>query len=390
MSQPRPAARHRLRRLLLRAVARLPLPPTHRPAAPPARLLVIRPDDLGDVLLATPALARLRAALPAAHLAVAAGPWASAIVRHGPDHDELLTMPFPGVTRVASPSLLAPYTLLARQARRLRAERFDVALILRPDHWWGALLAWAAGIPRRIGYDVAEVAPFCTETLPRPDGLHAAALNLALVDLLLGRAGPMTPATAPLVFRVTRAEHDRAAALLAQLPPGDGPLIAIHPGAGWPIKQWPGERWASVAATLARDQQARFILTGGPSESGLTAGIASSLASLPVLDLAGHTDLGTLGALFAACDLVLGVDSGALHIATATAPRTLRLYGPSDHLTFGPWGDPARHRLLRAGLRCSLCHHLDRTTPCPPDCMGAITSDHVAAAARELLLGEAP
>jgi heptosyltransferase-2/heptosyltransferase-3 len=385
MSLPAPRARHHLRRLLLRALGRLPLPPSHRPAAPPARLLVIRPDHLGDVLLATPALARLREALPAAHLAVAVGPWASEVVRRGPAHDAVLTMPFPPFVRGAKRSRLAPYALLVQQARRLRAERYDVALILRPDYWWGALLAWAAGIPRRIGYEVAEVAPFCTERLPLPDGLHATTLNLALVDLLIGRAGPMTPAAAPLVFRVAPAEHAEAAALLRPLAGTAGPLVAIQPGAGEPIKQWPVERWGHVAATLARAHAARLVLTGSPAEAALTGRIASAIAGAPVLDLAGRTDLGTLGGIFAASDLVLGVDSGGLHIATATAPRTLRLYGPSDHLAFGPWGDPLRHRLLRAGLRCPLCHHLDRTETCPPDCMGAIAPEQVIAAARDLL-----
>ena len=365
--------RQRIRRWLLRASARLPAPPTHRPAAPPARVLVIRPDDLGDVVLATPALARLRAALPAAHLAVAVGPWALETLRHGTAHDAALAIPFTGTSRMTKGSLLAPYALLLRQARRLRAERYDVALILRPDHWWGALLAWASGIPRRVGYAVPEVAPFCTETLPPAEGLHASAQSLALVDALLGQAGPMTPAAAPLVFQVSPDEVARADALLAGLPP-DGPLVAMTPGAGGPIKQWRTERWAAVAAALAAEPGARVALTGSPNEVDLTAPIAAVLPAGRGLDLTGQTDLGTLAALFARCDLVLGVDSGALHIATAVAPRTLRLYGPSDHLTYGPWGDPARHRLLRAGLRCHLCHHLDRTTVCPPDCMGAIES----------------
>jgi len=59
-------------------------------------------------------------------------------------------VPFPGFSRQPAP-LLAPYTLLAREAAKLRRERYDVAVILRPDHWWGALLALAAGIPVRVG-----------------------------------------------------------------------------------------------------------------------------------------------------------------------------------------------------------------------------------------------
>lgn len=380
-----PSARRRLRRLLLQAAARLPVPATHRPAQPPARVLVIRPDHLGDMLLATPALARLRAALPAAHITVATDPGSVVVLEHEPAHDAVLARRFPGIARGREGSPLAPYAHLLRLARRLRAARFDAALILRPDHWWGALLARTAGIPRRLGYAVPEVAPFLTEVLPVPTGLHAAVQNLALVDLLVGHAGPLSPTAAPLVFQITAAERGRAAALLARLPAADGPLVAIHPGAGAPIKQWPAERWAAVAAALAREHHARLLLTGGPAEADLTAPIAAALTASLVLDLAGATDLGALAALFAACDLVLGVDSGALHVATAVAPRSLRLYGPSDHVVFGPWGDPARHRLLHAGLRCPLCHDLDRTVTCAPDCMGALTPEQVITAAADLL-----
>jgi ADP-heptose:LPS heptosyltransferase len=376
--------RHRLRRWLLRGAACLPLAPTGSDADPPRRVLIVRPDHIGDYVLATPTVQRLRAALPAAHLAVAVGPWAAEAARHGPPVDDLLTIAFPGFSRARPRSPLAPYALLAREAARLRRHAFDTALILRPDHWWGALLVWAAGIPRRLGHAVPEVEHFCTRTPRLTPGTHATAASLALADLLLGAARARTPAAAPLVFLPTPAERERAAALLAPLASG-GPLVAIQPGAGMPIKQWPTERWVAVATALGGGPGARLVLTGGPAERALTAPIAAALPTASVLDLTGATDLGTLGAVFARCDLVAGVDSGALHIAAACAPRSLRLFGPSDHQTFGPWADPVRHRLLWAGLACPLCHHLDRTVVCAPDCMGALTPEMVVAACQDLL-----
>lgn len=373
----------RLRRQVLRAVGRLPAPVMRQSPLASARVLVIRPDDLGDLVLASPALARLRDGLPDAHLALAVGPWARAITRHLPPVDEVIVIPFTGVSRTTRRSRLGPYTLLWQTARALRARRFDVALILRPDHWWGALLTHRAGIPRRVGYATPDVAPFLTEGLALAPNIHAAQRNLSLIDRLLGRAGPRDPAGAPLVFRLDAADRTRAATLLADLP-AVGRRIALHPGAGNSIKQWPTDRWAAVAARLAADG-ATLIVTGGPGEADLTAPIAAAVPPERRCDLAGKTDLGTLAAVFACCDVVLGVDSGALHIATAVAPRTLRLYGPSDPVEFGPWGVADRHRALWAGRQCPLCHMLDRTTPCEPDCLGALTIDQVCVATRDLL-----
>lgn len=388
--RPMDTRRQRLRRHLITLMARLPWRPSHQSRWPPERLLVIRPDDLGDLLLATPALARLRAALPDTHLTVAVGPWALETLRHGPDHDAELVIAFPGVSRARRTTLIAPYRLLLAEARRLRTHRFDAALILRPDHWWGALLARMAGIPVRVGFGLPDVAPSCTDTLPLPAGHHAAALSLALVDRYLGRPGSLDPTAAPLTFRPQAAEIKRAEALLQPIGAGVRHRLAIHPGGGRAIKQWSTAGWLAVARQLMTEGQVQLIVTGIAAEAHLTAPLVAGLARGSVLDLTGQTDLGTLGAIFARCDLVLGVDSGALHIATACAPRTLRLYGPSDPVEYGPWGEAAYHRALHAGLTCPLCHNLDREIDCQPRCMAAIPATEVVAEARRLLALSVP
>ena len=117
----------------------------------PQRILILRPDHLGDLLLAGPALAALRAALPAAHLTGLVGPWGRPIWERLPSLDAVETLPFPGiVARPARP--WQPYTLLRAQARRLRVGGYDLAVSLRFDYWWGALLAEQARIPVRWGY----------------------------------------------------------------------------------------------------------------------------------------------------------------------------------------------------------------------------------------------
>ncbi|MFN8497230.1 MAG: glycosyltransferase family 9 protein [Anaerolineae bacterium] len=307
----------------------------------------------------TPALAALRATWPTAHVTVLVGPWSEAVVRRNPHVDAVETLPFPGFTRQAKGSAWDPYALAWREAETLRG-RFDIAVILRFDHWWGALLAALADIPWRVGYDVPDVAPFLTTRAPYAPETHAAALNLALIATLTG--GPIAPDPArwPLAFPVADAERADAEAWLAArgVRPADR-LVAIHPGAGADVKLWTSESWSQVADTLAADG-ARILLTGSAAEAPLTADIRARMRHAAI-DGAGATPLPRLAALLERCRLVLGPDAGILHLATAVGTPTVRLYGPIDPRKFGPWGDPARHRVVLAGppLACQFCDRLD-------------------------------
>src|SRR5207249_400706 len=159
----------------------------------------------------------LRAALPQAHLTLMVGPWSETVARRGAEVDRLLTCQFPGFTRVPRRGLAEPYRLLLRVAERLRDD-YDLAIVLRPDHWWGALLARLAGVPFRLGYDTSNTRPFLTEALPLPCGKHAVQLNMDLVGracelALAGGEGTPPPcfhdAPKPL-FRLTAEERDWA------------------------------------------------------------------------------------------------------------------------------------------------------------------------------------
>ena len=397
-----------LRRSLLRIVAMIagrPLPPQ----TSVRRVLVVKPDHLGDVLLLTPALRELRVALPEAHIALMIGPWSAAAVRGNPTIDALLFCAFPGFTRQPKPGLLQPYTLLLRTALLLRAGHYDTGIIARDDHWWGALLALVAGIPRRIGYAAPDVAPLLTEALPYDPHAHVTVQALDLVAHLADHAH-LSPAQHP-----TR-NTQRPTLPDSQLPPpGSRPppprmyapiapddehwakrwleahgydphrqLVAIHPGAGGQAKLWIAARWASVADALAADGW-QVVLTGGAGERALVEDVAGRLAQPPVL-LVGETSLGELAAFYRHCDLVLGVDSGPLHLATAVGAPTVVLFGPIDHRRFRSWGPPERHRIVRSGLWCSPCgvpEACPRGTS-PSECMTTITVTQVLATASAL------
>lgn len=354
--------RQRLRLALLRAFARFRLlaqRPEQKRRAPrdlrswprPLRILVIRPDHLGDLLFITPALQLLRRRYPEAQIAALVGPWGAPILSHNPHVGQIITLPFPGFTRQPQASLWQPYQLLRHWARQLRG-KYDLAFILRFDHWWGALLACVAEVPQRVGYARPEVAPLLSHAVPYVAGRHEVEQNLALVEWELA-PGHALPLYHPLEFRIPE-----QAVTWARDLSGCGHPIAIHPGAGAAVKLWQVERWAAVADALAAETGAPILLTGSPAERPLGLKIAAHMKRAAAV-LAGETTLDQLAALFAQCRLVLGLDSGPLHLAVAVGTATVQLYGPVDRTTFGPWGPPERHRVLVSAWPCIPCNRLD-------------------------------
>jgi ADP-heptose:LPS heptosyltransferase len=286
-------------------------------------------------------------------------------------------------------------------------------VVLRYDFWWGAALAALAGIPRRVGYDVAECLPFLTDPAPYEPGKHEVMQNLRLILRLTDGPYPPGDQVAPdhaesdggsevawtsgldLDLRPSAADHGRAKALLLELSPGlphqAGPIVAVHPGAGAAVKLWPAERWAALSDAVARRWNAAIVLTGSAAERPLTEAIAQHMRR-PALNLSGRTSLGELAAVFGQCDLVLGVDSGPLHMAVAVDTPTVHLFGPVSPAAFGPWGDPVRHVVIQASYGETPCHghpcdRLDYPAKylAQHRCMATIALEDVLAAAEGLL-----
>ena len=172
--------KHQVRRGLLRLVAGLPILPIKAEGV--NRILLIRPDHLGDVLLTTPAIHALRAALPDTEIHALVGPWSANVLASYPEIDLVLTLPFPGFSRRhPKDNWRSPYRIAWDSARHLRHIGYQSAIIFRPDHWWGALLAHLAGIPERVGYDLKDTAPFLTHKQPHQHD-HVVVQSLRLVE----------------------------------------------------------------------------------------------------------------------------------------------------------------------------------------------------------------
>jgi ADP-heptose:LPS heptosyltransferase len=386
-----------------RKAARVPSVISGRP-----RVLLLRPDHLGDLILTTPVLQALRDAAPEAEITLMVGAWSREIVARHPAIDHLLLCPFPGFQRApqGSQGVLAPYKLLFTIARELRQGGYDLALNLRPDFWWGAALLYLAGVPRRLGYALAPGQPFLTQALPFSPNEHATVSNLRLTSAGLVALGyqplqePFTPELYPARFVPTDEERAWAAARLEREGiEADTPLIIIPPGSGGAVKLWRAEAWAYCAkiiqqTTLTSPRPARIMLTGSSAERALVEEVAQKLPQKLVGEVSLVTDasIGQLAALLARATCVLTIDNGPGHIAVTQDTLSVHLFGPTDPRIFGPWGSARRHTILASTQRCPGCPAI----PCgrldfsPEElaehpCVRVISEQQVLEAAEKLL-----
>ena len=362
-----------------------PTPPAVPVRRAGPRVLLARPDHLGDVLLTLPAAVALRAALPHAHVAYLVSAHMRRVPRYCPEVDEVLEVPFPPIEATSEPG--GWRAIVARHATALRG-RFDVALRPRPsDPWSGAVVA-AAGIPTRVGYDLPVTRPYLTRALAPPWRLHAVrhALEVARAACtLLGAAWPAEPERAAHTCFVPTEEEEAHASDVAHRLGGD--LVLLHPGSGWRLKNWPPASWGAVAAALGRGGVTPVVV-GGPGETQLVDRVVRASEGRAI-GIAGTLSLGALAALQRRARLVIATDSGALHLAAMMGAPVIGLYGPADPEVFAPWPpSPERQRVVRVQLPCSPCGTLI-DPPCgaevDPLCVTDITVEAVLAASVELL-----
>ena len=332
---------------------------TNRSIQTAPRILLLRPDHLGDLVLTTPVLDALRAYTPNAHITMMVGPWSSEIVARHPALDRLITCPFPGFRRETQ-GIFEPYIQLFQVAQQVRRGNYDIAINLRPDFWWGAALLYLAAVPRRIGYALQPGTPFLThaELFHAPE--HATVSNLRLISVGLQALGkdaldePFTPECYPLVFMPTEDEQVWVAQRLQSAEIAtDVPLVVIHAGTGAAVKLWRTEAWTNIANMLSTTYSTRIVLTGSVSERSMLEEIAQGITPAPLLIT--NATVGQLAAVLKRANIVLGVDSGPLHLAVAQGTPTLQIFGPTDTHIFGPWGPAQRHVVIASTHRCPSC-----------------------------------
>lgn len=332
--------------LALRSVLLLPLRLfTGRPArgfGEPGKVLLIRIDRIGDMVMTMPAAREIKKKFPRAKVYFLAGRVAGGLLSADPHVDGVFEYP-------EGKGLLAMLRLIAA----LRAERFSLAVDFIPDHTLRtALLALMSGAALRLGYDVSGRGAFFNMPVkPEFEGKHA----LGTVLDLLRPMGIDAPDTALELYVPGTAKRAMAGFLaLNGVSAGDF-VAAVHPGGYYPSQRWMPEGFGSVMTWLIEEYRARILVIGSSAEAALLSRVAGFVPAgkkrhvIQAVDM----DAGDLSALLERCALFFGNNSGPLHMAGALGLPCVSIMGPTDPVKWSPLG--ARQAVLRSPRPCSPC-----------------------------------
>jgi lipopolysaccharide heptosyltransferase I len=317
-------------------------------------LLVVRLGALGDIVHTVPAVAAITRALPGARI-----DWLVER-KHLPVLDlfELDVRPI----AIAGGSVRAFLDAM----RGLRANGYDVAMDFQ-GLLKSAILARSSGARRVVGFSRDALREpiagrFYTEHVTPGPARHVIAKNLALVRAVGVESDQIR---VPLKRSSEERSNER--------------LAVLNPGAGWPNKQWPPDRFGAVAAGLRTSRNLRSVVTWGPGEEPLARAVVDS--SRGAAELAPATTLPHLMTLLASAALVVSGDTGPIHLAAAAGTPIVGLFGPTDPARNGPW---SVSDLTVSRFSECVCHHkrrCHRATRCLDD----ITVEEVLAAAEARL-----
>jgi heptosyltransferase-2 len=372
---------------------------------PPERILVRGVNWLGDAVMTTPALARLREAHPAARITLLTPAALADLWSCHPSLSDLITF--------------EPRENPWQIVRRLRRGKYDWGLVF-PNSPRSALDLFLTAIPRRIGYgrpwrnwlltdcvpprldevrmhkrSVREIRRLNADDHPAQPPLYPARAHhiyqyLDLVAATGAQAGPLAPR-----LIVTTQEVAEAQAKFLPQPSPAVQWLGLNPGAAYgPAKRWPADRFVEAAAAIHRQTRCGWLVFGGPGEVTQSAEIVRNLgraAVSPVVELAGKTTLRQLCALLRLCAVVMTNDSGPMHVAAALGTPVVALFGSTSPELTGP-GDPShvpggRHIILTEHVCCSPCFR--RRCPIDLRCLANITVERAVDGVLRILAGKA-
>ena len=351
-----------------------------RPPGELRRILLMRIERIGDLVMTLEAIRDVRAVAADAEIDLVVGSWNASLARAIPSVSRVLTMDAGWLSREAGAQSFAS---LVGTARSWRAQRYDLVINFEPDLRSNYLVA-ASRAQWTVGYRSGGGGPLLDVAVDYDQRAHTAANAKRLVATAFGRVPD--PATVHSIQLLTIPPQARARAR-DMLRHANGPLVGIHPSGGRAIKQWDPLRFAAVARRLIDERQATIVLTGGEPDRPLVDIVKQQLPAAQVVDAAAERDLLTVGAVLERLDVVITGDTGPMHLAAAVGTPIVAVFGPSDPARYAPRGP--LDRVVRIDLPCAPCNRI-RLPPARcvghvPDCLAGISADRVFESAAAVL-----
>lgn len=366
------------------------------PLGEAGNILVIRPDEIGDVVLTSPFLRELRRAAPSAHIALLVKTACRELVVHCPYVDAVHALNF-------APDGSDGYRVHLRwSAWRLRWSRvprrgFDLVLLPRRDADWydaefvghllaghGVLLVHRDRVVKNCSPSPPDP-PFAFEPYSNPHIEHEVLHNLRFLRWC-GVPGATDPR---LEVWLTDTDRIFARSWLDRHLPCSAPLVVLHPSGGRsPLKQWPHEKFRALLIQLLTEKSCNFLVLGGKEENWIAKEFSCVVSQRTAIAV-GEFTLRQLCAILEEAELFVGGDSGPMHLAAAVGTPVIAILGSTSEVRFRPWGSYSQvvsrryacspDSLATFENRCQLCRYPE------PRCLTELSVESVLAEARALL-----
>lgn len=355
-----------------------------RPWQAARRILCIRLDSLGDVLMCTPAIRALRHTLPGSHLTLLTSPSGAAVAPYIPELDAAISYRAPWMKHEAPASTQA----LQECAAQLAAQRFDAAVIFSSysqSPLPAAMLCHLAGIPLRLASCRENPYQLLTHWVPERERERATRHEVQRQLDLVADVGCSTSDTS-LSFAIPAADTARVTSILeeAGVDPA-APYLVLHAGASAASRRYPIRHWLVLVGMLRRQFSCPIVLSGDHGDVDALRPLTEGWRS-PARSLIGKLGLGELGALIRGSSLLITGNTGPAHIAAAVGTPLVDLYALTNP-QHTPWR--VAHRLLFHDVSCRNCLR----SSCPQGhhaCLDALAPGRVLEAAVELLAAAPP
>ncbi len=357
----------------------------------PGRILIRVPNWVGDAVMAVPALREFRRIFASSRITLLARPWVAGLFDGEALSDDVVIIEDARGFKRSARQFLST-------ARRLRRERYDLAILLQ-NAFGAALLARAAGARTIAGYPTDGRRALLDHIIqfdPEYKSKHQVCyyLNIAsqLEEKLFGASRIECKNANPNLI-VTEEQKRRARtkikgqAIGAGWPEPPAPLriVVINPGAtNSRAKQWPAERFAEAADNLYERDGFQAVIVGAGRDVEVAEKVRRLMRS-KAAQLAGQTEISELKAVLACASLVISNDTGTAHVSAALGIPTVVVFGPTEHISTRPLSDTSV--VVRHDVECSPCMLRD----CPIDhrCMTGVQVSDVYRAAQSLLASAA-
>lgn len=329
------------------------------------KILILKPSSLGDVIHALPVLRLLKQHLPESRIDWWIDSSFASLLEGDPD--------LAGIVRFERRRWASPayWPEMFRSIAGVRAQHYDWVIDLQCLARSGAF-AWLASGKLTIGLDEPREGArgFYDLVVPRASfRTHAVDWYLAVLPRL---GVPVHNGFTWLPERPAVAE-----AVKARWNPAPGRWIALQPGARWMNKRWPAEHFAELARRLAAEHaDLRFAVFGGKDDQPLAETVCRA-APERCLNLAGQTSLPEMVEWLRRCDLMVTNDTGPMHVAAALGKPVVGVFGPTEPMRTGPYGQV--HRVVQHHLPCVPCLKSRCAWPKPMECLTAISPAAVLA-----------